>query len=156
MPRTMSRENEDALIERATKIMEARTLKYSESPLVTSPDDIKKLLVAKCFGMEREHFGIVTLDNRHRLINIHPDVAVGTINQASIYLREVFKILLSDNSAACMLYHNHPSGNCTPSRADLDITNKIKRLASELEVRVLDHIIVGGTSTYSMAERGDL
>jgi len=78
----------------------------------------------------------------------------GTLNQTSVYPREVVKRALALNAASVVFSHNHPSGNCTPSRADESITHTLKTALHLVDVRVLDHIVVSATGTTSMAEMG--
>ena len=80
----------------------------------------------------------------------------GTINSASVYPREVVKAALAANAAAVVLAHNHPSGVAEPSRADIEITAKLKQALALVEIRVLDHIIVGDGYQVSLAERGEM
>ena len=80
----------------------------------------------------------------------------GTINSASVYPREVVKAALAANAAAVVLAHNHPSGVAEPSRADIEITAKLKQALALVEIRVLDHIIVGDGYQVSLAERGEI
>ena len=105
---------------------------------------------------EEEHFSLVLLDTKHRVIGFE-NVFRGTIDGASVYPREIAKIALAHNAAAVILAHNHPSGNPEPSDADRILTNRLKESLALIDVRVLDHIIVGGcsqTQTVSFAELG--
>lgn len=78
----------------------------------------------------------------------------GTIDGANVYPREVVRASIAFNAAAVVLAHNHPSGFCEPSQADIRITERLKSALSLVDVRVLDHIVVGGSETYSFAEHG--
>jgi len=104
---------------------------------------------------ENEVFSVMYLDNQHRLIAI-VDEFFGTIDGASVYTREIVKAAMKHNAAAVVLIHNHPSGIPEPSRADIEITNRITNALGLVDVRVLDHIVVGKDSTVSFAERGIL
>ncbi|AOV15909.1 hypothetical protein BJI67_01420 [Acidihalobacter aeolianus] len=95
------------------------------------------------------------LDNRHRVIAFE-ELFQGTIDGCSVYPREVVRKALEHNAAACILAHNHPSGVTEPSRADQSITDKLKQALGQIDVRVLDHLIIGGAEVTSMAERGML
>ena len=97
-------------------------------------------------------FAILWLDNRHRVIAFE-ELFRGTIDGASIHSREVVKSALGHNAAACIMAHNHPSGVSDPSRADENITRRLRDALALIEVRVLDHIIVG-EDCVSFAERG--
>lgn len=102
---------------------------------------------------EREVFGMVLLDNRHRIIEF-VELFMGSINSASVHPREVVKKALAQNAAAVILVHNHPSGDPDPSQADREITNRLQDALNIVEVRLLDHIVVGLEGTVSFAERG--
>jgi DNA repair protein RadC len=103
--------------------------------------------------MEREVFGCLFLDNRHRLIALE-EMFLGTIDGASVHPREVVKRALKLNAAAVILAHNHPSGVAEPSQADELITARIRDALALVDIRVLDHLVVGGTTVTSFAERG--
>ena len=80
----------------------------------------------------------------------------GSIDSASVYPREVVKIALEHNAAAMILTHNHPSGNPEASQADIQLTSKLKEALALVDVRILDHIIVGTDGCYSLVENGDM
>ncbi len=102
---------------------------------------------------ENEVFGSVFLDNQHRIISFE-ELFRGSINAANIYPREVVKRALSVNAAAVIFVHNHPSGEPEPSEADKRITVQLREALSLVEIRVLDHVVVGAKACISMAERG--
>lgn len=101
---------------------------------------------------DREVFALLLLDNQHRLIEFN-ELFYGTIDSASVYPREVVKLALERNAAAVIFAHNHPSGDATPSQADKRITSRLKDALALIDVRVLDHFVVGETCV-SFAERG--
>lgn len=147
--------SDDEVIKYACWLLEQR-LAYRLAPEgveCTSPDEVKRYLALKLAQREQEVFAVLFLDNRHRLIQYN-EMFFGTIDGASVYPREVVKAALQHNAAAVILAHNHPSGVPEPSRADEIITNRLKEALSLVEIRVLDHIVVGGTDTVSLAERG--
>ena len=78
----------------------------------------------------------------------------GTIDSASVYPREIVKAALNSNAAAVILAHNHPSGNPEPSQADIALTKRVQTALQTIDVRLLDHLVVGGTTSVSLAERG--
>lgn len=119
----------------------------------TSPDMVKKYIAMKIAKCEREAFGVLILDNQHRLI-LDKVLFEGTINAASVYPRELVKLVLANNGACVLLYHNHPSGDPSPSQADRRITARIKDALDLIDVSVLDHIIVGVEGQYSFVEKG--
>jgi DNA repair protein RadC len=125
------------------------------SPVLSSPERTREFLRVHLGGSDRETFGVLHLDNRHRLIAAE-DLFRGTVDRASVHPREVVKAVLARNAvAAIVLYHNHPSGSPEPSAADELITRRLKEALALIDVRVLDHLIVG-ESIYSFAEHGIL
>lgn len=132
--------------------------RYLESTLkkgdaLASPADTRRYLTAQLRHEAREVFACLFLDNRHRVICFEP-LFYGTIDQASVHPREVVKRALYHNCAALILSHNHPSGVAEPSPADERITSKLKEALALVDVRVIDHIVVGDGETVSFAERG--
>ena len=121
----------------------------------TAPDIVKNYLTLSLALEEREHFHVLFLNNQHKLL-LDDRLFSGTIDGASVYPREVVKRALQCNAAAVILAHNHPSGICVPSEADKGITDKLKQALSTIDIRILDHIIVGHMETYSFAEHGAL
>ena len=103
--------------------------------------------------LPHEVFCCVYLDNRHRVIAFE-ELFRGTIDGASVHPREVVKHALSKNAAAVILVHNHPSGICEPSQADELITRRLKDALGLVDIRVLDHLIIGDERCESLAERG--
>ena len=102
---------------------------------------------------EREVFAVVMLDTRHRLIE-YVELFFGTIDGAEVHPREVAKSALRHNAAAVIVAHNHPSGEVEPSPADRAVTVRLKQALALVDVRLLDHVIVGGRKCLSMARQG--
>lgn len=109
-------------------------------------------LRARLRDYDYEVFACLMLDNRNRVIALR-EMFRGTIDGASVYPREVVKQALADNAAAVILAHNHPSGVCEPSQADIRITERLKKALALVDIRVLDHVIVGDGVT-SLSEQG--
>jgi DNA repair protein RadC len=120
---------------------------------ITSPKRAYAFLQAQLGGLDHERFGVLHLDARHRLIAA-VEMFTGTIDGASIHPREVVKAAIEHGTAAVVLYHNHPSGSADPSRADEVITQRLKDALGLIDVRVVDHVIVAGSTCTSLAERG--
>jgi DNA repair protein RadC len=110
-------------------------------------------LTARLRDLEHEVFCCLYLDKRHRLIHFE-EMFRGTIDGASVHPREIVKAALQRNGAAIIIAHNHPSGIAEPSQADELITQRVKEALALVDVRLLDHIIVGDGSCVSLAERG--
>ena len=103
--------------------------------------------------LEREVFAAVMLDTRHRLI-AYVELFQGTIDGAEVHSREVARAALRLNAAAVIVAHNHPSGEVEPSAADRAVTARLKQALALVDVRLLDHVIVGGRLTLSMVSKG--
>ena len=121
------------------------------SQIFQESEIVKLYLHTELQHEEREVFMVLFLDNQHRLIK-KERLFLGTINVSTVYPREIIKEALYCNAAAMILAHNHPSGVCEPSYADQTITRKIIEAADLMEIRILDHIIVGKSDCYSFAE----
>ncbi|HGY5108122.1 TPA: DNA repair protein RadC [Citrobacter braakii] len=119
----------------------------------TSSHAVRDWLRLKLAPLEREAFIVLWLDNQHRLI-ADDMLFLGTINSISIHPREVVKAGLKHNAAAAVLAHNHPSGHTEPSDADRRITARLKQALGLVDIRLLDHLVVGGMDIVSFAERG--
>ncbi|SEQ15483.1 DNA repair protein RadC [Ectothiorhodospira magna] len=128
----------------------SETLKRGDA--ITSPEHTRRYLSARLRDHPFEVFACLFLDNRHRVIAFE-ELFRGTIDGASVHPREVVRRALIHNAAAVILSHNHPSGIAEPSRADEAITRRLKEALGLIDVRVLDHIIVGD-ELVSLAERG--
>lgn len=121
--------------------------------VLDSPEVTRAYLGAHLRGYGHEVFACLFLDNQHRVIQWE-ELFRGTIDNASVYPREVAKQALRHNAAAVIFAHNHPSGIAEPSQADQAITEKLKQALALFEIRVLDHFIVGDGQPYSFAEHG--
>ncbi|WP_077422735.1 RadC family protein [Rodentibacter myodis] len=137
----------------ATTEMTKRYLKQAmfNSQVFSDPETVKLYLRTELQHEEREIFMVLFLDNQHRLLK-KERLFLGTINVSSVYPREIIKEALYCNAAALILAHNHPSGVAEPSDSDHIVTQKICESAELMEIRILDHFIVGKTDCYSFAE----
>lgn len=124
-----------------------------ERPVFESPTAVKDYVQLHLAQRPHEVFAVLFLDSQHRLIALE-ELFRGTLGQTSVYPREVALRALHHHAAAVVLAHNHPSGSVTPSRADEVLTQTLKTALALLDVRVLDHVIVGPGQALSMAERG--
>ncbi len=120
---------------------------------LTSPADTRNYLSSQLRHREREVFACLYLDNRHRVLG-YEELFFGTIDGASVHPREVVRRCIEHNAAAVILAHNHPSGVAEPSRSDEEITRRLKEALALVDVRLLDHMVVGDGAITSLAERG--
>lgn len=152
-PEYSVRDSDDEIIRRALNILDARIRK---GPVFGNPATVKDYLctlMAEHDRAHREAFVVLYLDSQHRLIEAST-AFVGTLNQTSVYPREIVKAALMLGAAAVIFAHNHPSGTPEPSTADEKLTRTMSDALALIDVRVLDHIVTAGGSTVSMAERG--
>lgn len=141
---------EEEVINAAMHIMESKMSNNDYFRGVVATQDYFRLRLGQ---LEREVFSVMFLNNQHQLI-VTEDVFLGTIDGAAVYPREVVKLALKHNAAACVLSHNHPSGTVEPSEADKRITLRLVQALELVDVRVIDHIIVSGSDSTSFAARG--
>ncbi|MCC9000861.1 MAG: DNA repair protein RadC, partial [Candidatus Contendobacter sp.] len=117
-----------------------------------SPAQTIEFLRLRLSPLEHEVFAVLWLDNKNRVLAFE-ELFRGTINSTSVHPREIVKSAMKHNAAACILCHNHPSGDSDPSSADQNITLRIREALNVVEVRTLDHVIVG-ERPYSFVEHG--
>ncbi|GAA0749248.1 DNA repair protein RadC [Ideonella azotifigens] len=122
-------------------------------PVFDSPGRVKDFVSLQLARREQEVFGVLFLDSQHRLIEWR-ELFQGTLSQTSVYPREIVKLALALNAGALILAHNHPSGLAEPSKADEYLTQSLKAALQMVDVRVLDHLVVGAGQVVSFAERG--
>jgi DNA repair protein RadC len=132
----------------------ARAL-FRRGSSIQNPSDSAAYLRTKLRGSEREIFCCLFLDQKHRVLGFEK-LFFGSISEAKVYPREVVKSALKRNAAAVILCHNHPSGDAKPSAADREVTARLKAALAVVDVRVLDHIVIGDGDHRSMAELGQL
>ena len=127
--------------------------KLTKGQALTSPSLTYSCLQTLLQGYEREVFAILFLDSQHRVIKFE-ELFQGTLDAASVYPREVVKASLACNAATVILVHNHPSGLPEPSRSDRSLTERLQAALAIVEIRVLDHLVIGTEGRVSMTERG--
>ena len=142
--------SENEVLGWAQAILESR---FTRSNYLTNPELVREYLQAVLATEEREVFGIILLDSQHGVLGFER-LFYGTIDNANVYPREVIKTVLKANAAAVILAHNHPSGNPEPSATDIALTKRLQSALQAIDVRLLDHLVVGGASSVSFAERG--
>ena len=144
--------NEEDLLTIANQI--ARQ-KLAKGEAITDKHLAQQALQTLLQSREHEVFAMLFLDNQHRIL-AYEELFRGTLSSASVYPREVVKRALALNAAALMLVHNHPSGYPEPSRADIEITLRLQDALALVDIRILDHLVVGTEGVVSLAERGNL
>ena len=140
---------EQSTIYNAIQIIEKLAL--TTSLIATNSQAVKDYCRLQLGSLERENFGVLLLNNQHQLISFEV-LFKGTIDAAAVYPREIVKLALKLNCAAIILTHNHPSGVLVASNADKLITDRLVKALSLIDIRVLDHVIVSCSGSYSFAE----
>ena len=143
--------SEQRAIKRALSILD----KHLREPGIafTSTQSVRDWLRLKMVGLEREEFMVLYLSQQHQLTG-YETLFTGTINSTEVHPREVVKRALYFNAAAVIFAHNHPSGEITPSQADKNLTQRLVNILQVVDIRVLDHLIVGGRHVFSFGEHG--
>ena len=126
---------------------------FRNADALTSPQSVREYLRISLMGRGHEVFMVLFLDAQHRLIEAE-EMFRGTLTQTSVYPREVVKRSLYFNAAAVIFAHNHPSGIAQPSQADELLTRSLKEALALVDIKVLDHFVIGGNAVMSFAERG--
>ena len=134
---------------------ESKQETLEKQSVITSPDDTRQYLSHQLRDRPHEVFAALFLDNRHQVIQFE-ELFKGTIDGASVYPREVVKKALQHNAAALIIAHNHPSGIAEPSQADQNITQRLEKALALVDIRLLDHLIIGDGEIVSLAECGML
>lgn len=148
------REREDRAIARATRILERRALYDAQREILDSPSAVADYLRFRLHGLDREEFWAVWLDAQNRPIQAEC-VSTGTLTQTSVYPREIVRRALHLNAGAVVFAHNHPSGKADPSPADEALTRALKAALALVDVRLLDHLVIGAAvRPVSFAGRG--
>ena len=122
---------------------------------ISSPKDAYEMIKDQLQDLDREQFIIACLNTKNEPTNITV-VSVGSLNKAIVHPREVFKTAILSNAASIMAFHNHPSGDTTPSQQDLQLTNRLYEAGELLGIKLLDHLIIGDGSFTSLKEKGYL
>lgn len=142
----------DEVLAAATRHINQR---FRRGSALTSSHDTRQYLIPKFANLEREHFGAIYLDTRHRIINFI-DHFQGSVDRCNVYARVLCQTALKLNASAVILCHNHPSGDPSPSQADITLTQRLSEVLRILDVRILDHVVLAGGECVSMMERGHI
>lgn len=119
---------------------------------VDSPIVVVELLMEQMRYLKKEHFKVVLLDTKNQIISIE-EISVGSLNASIVHPREVFNVAIRKSANSIILVHNHPSGDPTPSKEDIDITHRLVEAGDIIGIRVLDHIIIGDNKYVSLNEK---
>jgi len=122
-------------------------------PAIRCPDDVASLMMDEMRGLDREHFRALLLNAKHQVLCVDR-IAVGTLSQSSVHARELFKNAIKRNAAAVIVVHNHPSGDPSPSKEDLDVTKRLARAGDIIGISILDHVVIGDNNFVSFKASG--
>ncbi|WP_435815267.1 JAB domain-containing protein [Xanthomonas campestris pv. incanae] len=142
--------DEEGILLAAATILEQRLQRLGH---IHSPEQAGSYLVARCAHLPHEVFGVVFLDTKHHILAVE-HLFTGTVDGCEVHNRVVAKRALELNAVALILFHNHPSGNPEPSEADRQVTKRLQEALGLLDIRVLDHLVIGGRQHTSLAARG--
>lgn len=146
----LNHEQEEQIITQALAILTSR-LKEKTGLFCDSPT-VKSFLRLQLEQKEREHFAVMFLDTQNRLIE-YQVMFLGTIDSATISLREIVKVTLQLNARSVIVAHNHPSGVATPSQQDIELTKELKTALEMFDIKLLDHMVIGHDYIVSLSER---
>jgi len=140
-----------AQIKAALELSKRLEADVNEKPkqMLKSPEDVAAVMRSKLKGKKKEHFWVICLDTRNRLIN-HKLVSIGSLDTSIVHPREVFKEAVSSSAASVIFVHNHPSGDPEPSKEDVELTKRLAKAGEIIGIDVLDHIIVCDRSYLSL------
>ncbi|WP_066638386.1 RadC family protein [Desulfolucanica intricata] len=127
--------------------------KAIENPVIKAPQDVADLLMGEMRYLDREHFCVVLLNTKNQVL-YQETVSIGTLNSSAVHPREVFKNAIKRNAACIILVHNHPSGDPTPSREDIEVTKRLKEAGKIVGIEVLDHLVIGNGRFVSLKMKG--
>ncbi|MDA8234549.1 MAG: DNA repair protein RadC [Clostridia bacterium] len=122
-------------------------------PVIKNPGDASRLVMGEMRHLDREHFRVILLNTKNHVLSIE-DVSIGSLSTSIVHPREVFKNPIRKSAAALILLHNHPSGDPTPSREDIEVTKRLEEAGRLLGIEILDHLIIGDNRFCSLKEQG--
>lgn len=126
----------------------------AKRPVVSTPEEVVALCAPRLTGLDREHFWALALNTKNRLLRL-VEISVGSLNASIVHPRELFKDAVRMSAASVIVVHNHPSGDPTPSGADIQLTRRLVRAGDVLGIEVLDHVVIGeGGAFTSLRETG--
>jgi len=126
----------------------ASAWRCSPRAVVSTPEDVVALCAAQLRGLDREHFWCIALNTKNQLLKM-VEVSIGSLNASIVHPRELFKEAVKVSAASIVLVHNHPSGDPTPSGADVQLTRRLVKAGDVLGIEVLDHVVIGDGGEHS-------
>ena len=117
-------------------------------PVISGPDDVARVCGPQMRGLDREHFWALALNTKNQLLRTI-EVSIGSLNASIVHPRELFKDAVKVSAASIVVVHNHPSGDPTPSGADIQLTRRLVKAGDVLGIEVLDHVVIGGSGEHA-------
>ena len=142
-----------AAFELGRQLLEAEFRVHENAPMVSSPEEAYRYMRPRYLNEYREHFDVLMMTNRNRLIRRHR-VSTGSLTASVVHPRECFHPVIRESAASVIFTHNHPSGDPSPSREDIDITHRLRQVGEVLGVQVHDHVVCGHDRFFSFSREG--
>ena len=142
-----------AAFEMGRQLLEAEACLHGNAPTLSTPEEAYRYMRPRYVNEYREHFDVLMMDNRNRLIG-HHRVSTGSLTSAVVHPREAFRPVIRESAASVIFAHGHPSGDPTPSREDIDITHRLRQVGEVMGVRVHDHVVCGHGRFFSFSREG--
>ena len=135
------------------QLLEAEASLHGDAPTVSTPEEAYRYMRPRYVNEYREHFDVLMMNNRGRLIR-HHRVSTGSLTASVVHPREVFHPIIRESAASVIFCHNHPAGDPSPSREDVDITHRLRQVGEVMGIRVHDHVVCGHNRFFSFNREG--
>ena len=135
------------------ELLEAEASLHGDAPTLGSPEETYRYMRPRYVNEYREHFDVLMMDNRNRLIR-HHRVSTGSLTSSIVHPREVFRPIIRESAASVIFCHAHPSGDPSPSREDVEITHRLRQVGEVMGIRVHDHVVCGHGRFFSFNREG--
>jgi len=142
-----------AAFELGRQLLEAEACVHENAPLFSTPEEAYRYMRPRYVNERREHFDVLLMTNKNKLIRRHR-VSTGSLTSSVVHPREVFNPVIRESAAGVIFVHNHPAGDPSPSREDVEITHRLRQVSEVLGVRVHDHIVCGHDRFFSFNREG--
>ena len=142
-----------AAFEMGRQLLEAEACMHENAPIISTPEEAYRYMRPRYVNEYREHFDVLMMDNRNRLIG-HHRVSTGSLTSAVVHPREAFRPVIRESAASVIFTHPHPSGDPSPSREDIDITHRLRQVGEVMGVRIHDHVVCGHGRFFSFSREG--
>ncbi len=142
-----------AAFEMGRQLLEAEASMHGNAPTLSTPEEAYRYMQPRYVNEYREHFDVLMMDNRNRLIR-HHRVSTGSLTASVVHPRECFNPVIRESAAGVIFSHNHPAGDPSPSREDMDITHRLRQVGEVMGIRVHDHVVCGHGRFFSFNREG--